>query len=163
MPTQSVKEGAMTMRWNAKGTEREAMPVSAPATLAPMHLDAGSELSGTLRAQRDIRVDGSIDGEIECAGTVTVSANARVKANVRASSVVIDGEVHGDIDAESEITLRKTARVHGDLTTEGIVIERGAKLEGRITIGSKAPAKAKKPAASTAPAAAAPVAAAIAT
>jgi cytoskeletal protein CcmA (bactofilin family) len=68
--------------------------------------------------------------------------------------VIVDGEVHGDIDAQSEITLRRTARVHGDLTTEGIVIERGAKLEGRITIG---PATAAAPALAD-PAAAKPLA-----
>ena len=64
-----------------------------------------------------------------------------MNAQVRAESVVIDGEIHGDIEARSEIMLSKTARVYGDIMTEGIVIERGAKVEGRITIGPVKSAK----------------------
>jgi cytoskeletal protein CcmA (bactofilin family) len=66
---------------------------------------------------------------------VTIGPAGKVTATIRAESVIIDGEVHGDIEARTEITLRKSARVYGDLRTEGIVIERGAKVEGQITIG----------------------------
>jgi cytoskeletal protein CcmA (bactofilin family) len=66
---------------------------------------------------------------------VTVGESGRVNAQICAETVVIDGEIHGDIEARGEITLSKTARVYGDIMTEGIVIERGAKVEGRITIG----------------------------
>ena len=46
--------------------------------------------------------------------------------------------VEGDIAARRKITLERTAVVIGDLTTPGIVIEEGAKLKGRIVIGSDA-------------------------
>jgi len=99
------------------------------------YVDESSEFSGTLKLAKSLHIDGAIEGEIECAETVTIGASGRVTASVCAEFVVIDGEIHGDIEARSEITLSKTARVYGDLMTEGIVIERGAKVEGRITIG----------------------------
>ena len=99
------------------------------------YVDESSEFSGTLKLAKSLHVDGVVEGEIDCAATVTLGTSGRVTACVRAESVVIDGEIHGDIEARSEIMLSKTARVYGDLMTEGIVIERGAKVEGRITIG----------------------------
>ena len=58
----------------------------------------------------------------------------------------VAGEVKGNITARRKITLEPTAVVNGNLCTPGIVIQEGAKLEGRIVIGSEeAPAKAAKP------------------
>jgi len=109
-----------------------AKPASAATTT---YVDATSEFTGTLKLAKSLHIDGAVEGDVDCAATVTIGTSGRVTARVRAESVVIDGEIHGDIEARSEIMLSKTARVYGDLTTEGIVIERGAKVEGRITIG----------------------------
>ena len=48
----------------------------------------------------------------------------------------IAAAVKSDIAARRKIVLERTAIVIGDLTTPGIVIEEGAKLKGRIVIGS---------------------------
>ena len=113
----------------------EARPSPLPALPAGTYFDQSSAFTGSLKLQKNVHIDGSIDGELDCAGTVTIGATGKVTATIRAESVLIDGEVHGDIEARTEITLRKSARVYGDLRTEGIVIERGAKVEGQITIG----------------------------
>ncbi len=104
----------------------------APAT----YIDASSELDGKLRCKESIRIDGGMKGELHCQETVIVSPGARVKANITADSAVIGGEVRGDIVAKRKITLEKDAVVTGDLCTPGIVIQEGAKLKGRIVIGS---------------------------
>jgi cytoskeletal protein CcmA (bactofilin family) len=110
----------------------DVRPAQAPAST---YVDASSEFTGSLKLQKSVHIDGSVEGELDCSATVTIGPNGKVTARIRAESVLIDGEVHGDIEARTEITLRKSARVYGDLKTEGIVIERGAKVEGQITIG----------------------------
>lgn len=100
------------------------------------YFDESAQFSGTLHLRQSVCIDGAIEGEIECDQTVRIGPSGRVTARIRAQSVVIEGELHGDIEARGEITLHKTARVFGDMTTEGIVVEKGAKVEGRITIGS---------------------------
>ena len=105
------------------------------------YVDESSHFTGTLKLQKSLVVDGSVEGEIDCAATVTIGASGRVNAQICAETVLIDGEIHGDIEARGEITLSKSARVYGDIMTEGIVIERGAKVEGRITIGPVKSAK----------------------
>jgi len=120
---------------------RAAEPVlpAAPAmrTVAPStSIDASTEFEGRLRCAQTLRLDGRIQGEVECEKTVLVGEGARVHANIAAEEVKISGLVKGDIAARRKITLERTAVVTGDLTTPGIVIEEGAKLKGRIVIGS---------------------------
>jgi cytoskeletal protein CcmA (bactofilin family) len=114
---------------------------SAPASTASgtTYFDESAEFSGTLHLRQSVCIDGAIEGEIDCDQTVTIGPSGRVRARIRAQSVVIEGELHGDIEARGEITLHKSARVYGDLITEGIVVEKGAKVEGRITIGAAPP------------------------
>ena len=129
--------------FRGKDRATAALPASAPSldvraiTSGPATttIDASSEFTGSLKTQKAVHIEGKVEGDIDCGSTVTIGNSGKVTAHIRAESVQIDGEVHGDIEARTEITLRKTARVFGDLKTEGIVIERGAKVEGQITIG----------------------------
>jgi len=110
---------------------------AAPRTVAPStSVDATSELQGKLRCKQTLRIDGRIEGEVECEKTVLVGEGAQVYASVEAEEVQVSGRVEGNIIARRKITLERTAVVIGDLTTPGIVIEEGAKLKGRIVIGS---------------------------
>jgi cytoskeletal protein CcmA (bactofilin family) len=108
-------------------------------------------LEGTLRCKETIRIDGRVGGEVVCDKMVIVGEGAKVHASIVADTVAVSGEVKGDITARRKLTLDRTARVIGDLATPGIVIEEGAKLEGRIVIGSdeEKPQLASKPAAQT--------------
>jgi cytoskeletal protein CcmA (bactofilin family) len=121
-------------------TARTVLPATpAPRTVSPStSVDASSELEGRLRCKQTLRIDGSIKGEIECEKTVLVGECARVYASIAADDVQIAGVVQGDITARRKITLERTAVVIGNLITPGIVIEEGAKLKGRIVIGSDA-------------------------
>ena len=122
-------------------SERSVRTVS-PST----SIDSMSDLKGTLRCKETLRIDGRVKGEVVCDKTVLIGEGARVHASIVADTVQISGEVKGDITARSKITLDRTARVIGDLATPGIVIEEGAKLEGRIVIGSdEKPAQESKP------------------
>jgi cytoskeletal protein CcmA (bactofilin family) len=120
------------------GTARLPDPSEPPVrTIAPStSIDSTSDLKGTLRCKETIRIDGRVKGEVECDKTVLIGEGGKVHASIVADIVQISGEVKGNITARSKITLERTASVIGDLSTPGIVIEEGAKLQGRIVIGS---------------------------
>jgi cytoskeletal protein CcmA (bactofilin family) len=128
-----------------ESTPRVAIPT--PRTVAPTtSIDATTQLSGKLRCEDTIRIDGRVKGEIRCEKTVIIGQAASVEATIQADTIAIAGEIKGDIKAKRKITLESTARVTGDLATPGIVIEEGAKLEGRIVIGAEErPAAQKQP------------------
>ena len=120
----------------------------APRTVAPAtSIDASTEVKGTLRCKETLRIDGRVKGEVICEKMVLIGEGGKVHASITADSVEISGEVKGDITASRKITLNRSASVTGNLSTPGIVIQEGAKLEGRILIGSDAePIQESKPA-----------------
>ena len=133
----------------ARGERANETAVEAPKPVLPStpvartvspstSIDASTELEGKLRCKQTLRIDGRIKGEVECEKTVLVGEGARIFASITADEVQIAGVIEGDITARRKITLQRTAVVIGDLTTPGIVIEEGAKLKGRIVIGSDA-------------------------
>jgi len=124
----------------------EAANTASPETMSTTtYLDEGCELTGTLAFREGVRIDGRVEGEIDCKKTVVVGETGKVHAAIRSESVVIHGQVEGDIAASRKITLHKSARVTGDMCTAGIVIEEGARVEGRILIGTETPAPTATP------------------
>ncbi len=113
-------------------------PSGTPSRETPMaRIDEGAECSGKFRFANDVHIDGFVEGELDCHGTLVIGASGRIDARIRAENVIIHGEASGNIVAHSQITLQKDARVKGDMRTVGIVIEQGAQVEGRIAIGAE--------------------------
>lgn len=108
-----------------------AQDEAAPRT----YIDAGCELSGTLRFADDVRIDGRIEGEIDAAKSVSVGESAQIRAGLRAESIEVHGSIEGDLHVRRKTVLYKSARVSGEIHTAGIVVEEGARLRGTIVIG----------------------------
>ena len=101
-------------------------------------IDAGCELSGTLRFRENVQIDGHVEGELHADKGVEIGPSASVHANLHCESVVIRGEVRGDVEAARKLTFHKGARVHGEMKASAIVIEEGAQFRGTIVIGGDA-------------------------
>ena len=83
----------------------------------------GSFISGNLKINGFIRIDGDVDGHIETQSNVIVGDSARIKGNISAKSIVIGGIVLGNITAPKGIKLLSNSVVIGDLTTQNLQIE----------------------------------------
>jgi cytoskeletal protein CcmA (bactofilin family) len=95
----------------------------------------GMLIRGHIRSGEHIHVDGEVDGTVQLPGfDLTVSKNARVRADVQAREVEVSGVIDGNVEASRKITVRKGGRLLGDLRTPGIVIEDGAYFKGKIEI-----------------------------
>lgn len=128
-------------------------PQPAPKVAPTTYLGPATSFSGELRCSESLRIDGRIEGRVNCDHLVAVGESGSVRAAIEGDTVVVAGEVVGNITATRKITLEGTARVTGDLCTPGIVIQEGAMLEGRIMIGGEVPAGAAKTDAAAKPAA----------
>lgn len=82
-----------------------------------------------------------INGSLECAMVhhqrhLTVSKNARVEADLHASTVVVFGHLIGDIVSEGKVLLAKGSHVQGDISCAGLFIEEGAQFKGQIAMSA---------------------------
>ncbi|WP_414653991.1 bactofilin family protein [Hyalangium sp.] len=103
-------------------------------------LGKGSEFTGKLTFEGQVRIDGKFNGEIFTKDTIVIGDGARVEAKISAGTVIIHGTVVGNVTALQIIELKQPGRVKGDLTTPALTIERGASYDGTCTMeGSRPP------------------------
>ncbi len=89
-----------------------------------------TSVEGTVKAAGAIRVCGTVQGEIESAGSVYIDERARVKAVVRGASVTIAGHVDGEIHSQGRVEIRATGHVVGDISAGALIIQEGAFFDG---------------------------------
>ena len=92
----------------------------------------GATIDGTIRSERSIRIQGSVQGEVESQQRVVVEEQARVQARITAESVSVLGEVNGSITCTGRVEIASTARVTGEVTAGTLVIQEGAFFEGSL-------------------------------
>lgn len=95
-------------------------------------IDRHSHFNGLYRTARDLRIEGSVEGEIECDGTVIVAQEARVAAKVRARNVIIAGSANGEITCQEQFTIQPTGEMRGQVQAASLVVEEGAFFEGEF-------------------------------
>ena len=136
----------------ALGARRPAVnPILVAGAVAPAHkgeespppigaglvgyLYKGSRVSGQLSFQGAARIDGTVDGDIQCQGTLTIGESAEVKAKITAQAVVIRGKVEGNVSAKEKIELIAPARLIGDIDTPRLIITEGVVFDGDCSMG----------------------------
>ncbi|HVF49956.1 MAG TPA: polymer-forming cytoskeletal protein, partial [Pyrinomonadaceae bacterium] len=91
----------------------------------------GTVLTGEASFKGMLRVDGHLSGRVSSQdGTLIISTNGQVDANIEVSVAQIYGTVNGDIIASKRIEMGRVARVTGNIQTPALVIENGALFEG---------------------------------
>ena len=110
-----------------------------------------SALRGQLAAREDVWIEGQLEGEVQApAHQVTVSAGGRVRADVKARSVVVEGELIGNVVAGQMVTVRAGGRVQGDIRAPRVGLEEGCQFQGNVdmdgSLAETAPASSATPA-----------------
>jgi len=117
-----------------------------PETPSVNLLGSGTEITGDIRSQGDIRIDGSLNGTINCTGKVVIGSTGRVDGELICQNADISGEVKARIKVSELLSLKSTAVVSGDIVTNKLAIEPGAvftgacKMEGQTLANGKTPA-----------------------
>ena len=83
----------------------------------------GSVISGDIRGNGFMRVDGDIDGNLETNGSIIISEKARIRGNVTSKAAIIGGIVIGDVCASESVRLLTSSAIIGDIVTRRIQIE----------------------------------------
>lgn len=86
-------------------------------------IGSGSVVSGDIKVNGFVRVDGDIDGNFETNGSVIIGEKARIHGNVTAKVAIIGGLVIGNVSASESVKLLSTSAVIGDVVTRHIQID----------------------------------------
>lgn len=107
-------------------------------------LGPGSEIHGRVVANKSIRIDGTVHGNVETPVglqniTIALGESARVYGDISAFRVLIGGYVEGNVYATERVELHSKAIVNGDVSYAELGIEPGAEIVGLMV--KKAPKK----------------------
>lgn len=114
--------------------EEELELSSLPKPRASTLIAEGVTLTGRLCGEGSLQIEGTVEGEIELQGSVSVSATGLVKGPITASIVRVAGKVVGNISAQEHLRLEKTGKIQGDVAAASLVVEDGGRLNGRSTM-----------------------------
>ncbi len=123
----------------------EVTPPPAPGSRAQSVIDAHSSFDGRFETAQDLRVEGSITGEIVCRGLLTIEGDASVRANVDSAEVLVRGRVDGDILCAGKLVIAASAIVSGTVKAGSLVVEEGATVNGSIEAAGAAQAISVRP------------------
>ena len=98
-------------------------------------LTAGSKIIGTVITDNDIRVDGTIEGDVKCAGKIVVGEKGSVMGTITCQNAEIMGRVEGKIEAAQSLTMSATCHVQGEIQAQTLTVEPNAVFNGTCAMG----------------------------
>jgi DNA gyrase/topoisomerase IV subunit A len=93
-------------------------------------LSSAVEIRGSITLQRELFIDGKVQGQINSDGVLTIGENADIRGEIKTKSVTVHGKVYGNITAE-RCELKSKCTLQGDLKAARLIIEESATFIGR--------------------------------
>ncbi|PJZ24255.1 cell division protein [Leptospira hartskeerlii] len=93
-------------------------------------LGRGTHFSGILNFKKPLEISGEFQGEIESEGFLLVSEGAKVRANIKAGTVIVGGEITGNVIATQRLEMLPSGKVNGNIKTAKLQIADGVIFEG---------------------------------
>ncbi|MBC7865902.1 MAG: polymer-forming cytoskeletal protein [Gloeobacteraceae cyanobacterium ES-bin-316] len=106
--------------------------ISASASI----IGAGNIITGDIESNGDIRVDGTIKGNIYGKAKVLVGPSGLVEGSMYCNEADISGTICGNITSTGLLVLKGNASVAGDIQTAKLFIEPTVSFNGQCHMGA---------------------------
>ncbi len=91
------------------------------------------KVSGNIKAEGKVRIDGQIEGDIE-GDYVILGASSAVTGNVNADILIVQGTIKGNIRSET-LELKASSVVEGEIFAKNFIVEQGSTISGKVSSG----------------------------
>ncbi len=104
-----------------------------------LYLGASALVSGNVRAT-SCRVDGLVEGRMECTEDLELGTSGRLNADTMAGKrITLAGQVFGNVSTGGILRVVSSGKLTGDIRARRLIIEEGAMFNGGCTM--RAPAQ----------------------
>ncbi len=100
-------------------------------------LVSGTNVTGTIIATNDIRIDGSLEGELRCEGRVIIGKDGKIKGEIQCQNAVIEGQFEGNLTVKDTLQVKESARIMGDVNTGNLMVQSGAAFDVSCAMGGE--------------------------
>jgi cytoskeletal protein CcmA (bactofilin family) len=119
-------------------SKSEATETVVPTGSASL-IGSGTSLKGDITSSGDLRIDGTLVGNIICSAKVIIGANGVVEGDVSGLTADIMGKVSGTIKVKELLQLKSNCQVNGNIHSAKLQIEPAANFNGQCHMIHEAP------------------------
>ena len=102
---------------------------------------AGTEIKGDIDSKGDIRVDGTLTGNLSTTSKVIIGTNGKINGDVQANTADVLGQINGNVKITELLYLKDDCEVNGNIYTGQLQVDASAKFNGECHTGASAVAK----------------------
>jgi len=93
-------------------------------------VSSGTDITGDVKSSGDLRIDGTLNGNLNTKGKVVIGPTGRVNGEVICKNSEVSGTVEGKITVHQLLILKVSSKIFGDIVTSKLSIEPGAIFSG---------------------------------
>ncbi len=116
--------------FKAKFNNDASLPTSSVSIIG-----AGNSFTGDLNCSGDLRIDGTVKGNIYSKAKVIIGLSGLIEGEIHCNEADISGRIHGNIFTKAGLILKQNATVHGDVHTPKFIMEPTATFNGKSFMG----------------------------
>ena len=105
---------------------------SSPKSRSLNTLVQGTSITGDIKAESDIRIDGKIKGTLSCDAKVIIGSTGTVEGEISCINAVIEGRFDGNLKVKEVLSLKETAIINGDASYDKLIVQQGAVINAAI-------------------------------
>ncbi len=94
----------------------------------------GMTVTGSIKGEGNIKLEGRWVGEIDMKGSVLVTKTGEIRGPVTTDTIEVAGRVGGNITARRQLRLEVNGSIDGDISAAALTIENGGSFNGRSTM-----------------------------
>jgi len=121
---------------NTKNESKSNGAISTPSTTSSNSLVQGTNVEGTVQAEKDIRIDGTMKGTLICKGKVIIGPTGTIIGDVQCENAVIEGRFEGVMTVGEVLHVKETAKVEGDISTQKLIVQPGSIFNVKCKMGT---------------------------
>jgi cytoskeletal protein CcmA (bactofilin family) len=99
-------------------------------------ISQGTTVKGDISSNSDLRIDGTIIGNVQSSAKIVIGANGIVEGDIIGNQADIVGKVTGNIRAKDLLQLRGECSVTGNLYAGKLQVEPTATFNGQCHMGA---------------------------
>ena len=108
-------------------------------TSAVNKIGPGTVIEGDIISKNDIRIDGTIKGNINSHRKIMMGEKSLVEGNIETENMIVMGQFDGEMKISGTLHLHKTAKLNGKISANKLVVEEGAEFNGECHTGVNLP------------------------
>jgi len=99
-------------------------------------ISSGTNLKGDVKSENDLRIDGTIQGNVYCSSKIIIGPSGYVEGNIEGANADITGKVTGNITVKELLQLRAEGNVNGNISAIKLQIDPTAVFNGKCQMGT---------------------------